>query len=107
MIKSYRGQSEYNTHSRQNIKTFFQYVVKLPVIFGAVVKSDDRRAADRVADKYRDEDKLHIHKNSVCRNAVLARDAKKLEVIEHTDDGRRNVGHKLRGAVSARSENGF
>ena len=90
-------------HQRQ---AFFQHALQLVVVTRAVVIADNRRAADAVADGCTDEDELHIHQHAVGGNAVLAQHAQKLHVIEHGDERRGNVAHKLGRTVCAGLEDG-
>ena len=78
-----------------------QHVFEFRVVPRAVVEADDRRAADGIADIDGNEDKLDVHQNAVGRYAVLAEVFEQLEVIDHADDGGRDIAHQLGRAVAA------
>ena len=72
-----------------------QHVFEFRVVLRAVVEADDRRAADGIADIDGNEDKLDVHQNAIGRYAVLAEVFEQLEVIDHADDGGRDIAHQL------------
>ena len=61
--------------------------------------ADNRCRTDGIADEDRHKDKLDIHQHTVGGNTVLPRVFQQLEVVEHADDGCRDVGDQLGGAV--------
>ncbi len=63
------------------------------MVFCTIMIADDRSASNGVPDGNGNENKLHIHQDSVSRDSVLADKTEKLEVIEHTYGGGGNAGH--------------
>jgi hypothetical protein len=61
--------------------------------------ADNRSAPNGISDGNSNENKLHIHQDSVSRDSVLSDKAEKLEVVEHTYCGRGNAGHYFGGTV--------
>ena len=66
--------------------------------------TDNRRHADGVPDKDGDENKLNVHENTVGGYAVFAGIRKKLEIIDHADNGRGNITHKFGRTVGTGTE---
>ena len=62
----------------------------------AIMVADYRCTSYRIADKYRQKGKIHIHEYAISRHPILTGILDQLDIVEHTHYGHGNIGHKLR-----------
>ncbi len=82
-------------------KAFAEHIFQLAMVPGTIVISDNGCGTDGISDKYCYKNKLDIHQNTVSCDTVFTRKAHKLEIVEHADQGTRNIGHQFGGTVCA------
>ena len=75
-----------NSRYCRKAKALFEHIVQFITVLRSVVEAYHGCASDRIADKYRYENKLHIHHYAKGRNAVFAYVFHKLEVVDYTYD---------------------
>ena len=78
---------------------FAQKSPELLHVFRPVVVADNGGAADGVADKNRQKNKVDVHNHPVGGHPVLPRQAHQLEVEEDVYQRKGDVGHQLGGTV--------
>ena len=75
-----------NSRYRRKAKALFEHIVQLITVLRSVVEAYHGCASDRIADKYRYENELHIHHYAKGRNAVFTYIFHQLEVVDYTYD---------------------
>ena len=87
-----REQDAQRSHEQH---TLFQHIFYLRGVSCTVMVGDNRGAANGVADKDSDEDKLHIHQHPEGGYAILPDIFQQLEIVDHADNRGGNIAHKL------------
>ena len=93
-------QEDYAT-GRDNDQTFPAQIFQFRMIASPVVEADDRRRSQGITEIQGHEDNIHIHNDTICRHAVFSGRFHQLKVIEHTNNGRRQIRHQFGRTVHA------
>ena len=97
--KQFRAKGHGQAGPEEQEEAFTQDAAKFPVIFGAVLETDDRGGADGIAREDRSENHADVHHYPIGGDSFGPGVAQELKVVEQADEAHGDTAHEFRRSI--------